>query len=119
MSEDESKKMAEENIKKQLIIEEIAKKEKIKVTDEEVSKRKREIQAPARFAAGGKDGSEEDIRGDLQKEKVLKFLIENAKIKEKTKKVILTPDQARPVRNEFLNGSSKSPSSEKASIITP
>ena len=96
MSEEESKKMAEENIKKQLIIEEIAKKEKIKVTDEEVNKRKREIQT--------KDGSEEDIREDLQKEKVLKFLIENVKIKDKTKKVIITPEEVGKISSS-KNGS--------------
>jgi len=79
LSEEESRKTAEENIKKHLIIEEIAKKESIKVTDEEVNRRKREIQA--------RDGSEEDIRENLQKEKVLKFLVENAKIKEKIKKL--------------------------------
>lgn len=78
LSAEESKKMAEENIKKQLIIEEIAKKENIKVTDEEVNRRKTEIKA--------RDGSEEEISGELQKEKVLRFLAENAKIKEKVKK---------------------------------
>ncbi len=99
LSEEESKKMAEENLKKQLIIEEIAKKEKIKVTDEEVNRRKIEIKA--------RDGSEENIREDLQKDKVLKFLVENAKIKEKAKKVILTPKEEN-----------KSSFSEKGSIIT-
>ncbi len=99
IGEEESKKIAEENIKTQLIIEEIAKKEKIKVTDEEINKRKREIQA--------RDGHEEDIREDLQKEKVLKFLIENAKVKEKPKKTILTPEEAGKIS-----------SSKKESIIT-
>jgi trigger factor len=99
MSEEESKKLAEENIKKQLIVDEIAKKEKIKVTDEELSGRKREIMT--------REISEEDIREDLKKEKVLKFLIENAKIKDKAKKVILTPEETN-----------KLSSSKKGSIIT-
>ncbi|MDD5454204.1 MAG: trigger factor [Candidatus Ratteibacteria bacterium] len=99
LSEEESKKIAGENIKQQLIIEEIAKKEKIEVTDEEVNKRKKEIQA--------RDGSEEDIKENLQREKVLRFLVENAKVKEKAKKMILTPEEA-----------GKLSSSKKGSIIT-
>ncbi len=75
MSEEESKKLAQENIKKQLIIDEIAKKEKITVTDEEFNKRKREI--------ASRESNEEDLKEDLRKEKVMKFIIENAKIKNK------------------------------------
>lgn len=99
MSEEESKKLAEENIKRQLITDEIAKREKITVTDEELNKRKREIVQ--------KEDSEENSRESLKKEKVLKFLIENAKIKEKEKRVILTPEEAGSVRNGLLSGANK------------
>jgi trigger factor len=99
MSEEEIGKMTEESIRKQLIFEEIAKKENIKVTDEEVRRRKMQIQA--------RDNSEEDIRENLQKEKVLKFLVENAKIKEKAKKLILTPEEV-----------GKTSSSKKENVIT-
>ena len=105
MTEEESKKLAEENIKKQFIMDEIAKKEKITVSDEELNQRKRLV--------AHKETSEEDIKEDLKKEKVLKFLIENAKIKEKEKRVILTPEEAGP------SGSGKLSSSRKGSIVTP
>jgi len=110
ISEEESEKLAEENIKKQLIIDEIAKKEKIEVTDEELKKRKSEVASLRRQSYGASETgekTEDDLKEDLEREKVMKFLIENAKIKSKEKRVILTPEEARPVRNEFLNGSSK------------
>ncbi len=106
MSEEESKKLAEENIKKQLIIDEIAKKEKIEVTDEELKKRKREITS--------RENTEEDLKEDLKKEKVMKFLIENAKVKNKEKRVILTPEEASK-----LSSKKKVSSPGEGMIITP
>ncbi|MFH1548469.1 MAG: trigger factor [Candidatus Omnitrophota bacterium] len=100
MSEEESKKLAEENIKKELIVDEIAKKEKIKATDEEISRRKSQITR--------KEISQEDIREDLKKEKVLKFLIDNAKIKDKAKKAIITPEEENKLSSD-----------KKGSIIIP
>lgn len=92
MSEEESKKLAEENIKKELIVDEIAKKEGIKATDEEISRRKSQITR--------KEISQEDIREDLKKEKVLKFLIDNAKIKDKAKKAIITPEEENKLSSD-------------------
>ena len=106
MSEEESKKLAQENIKKQLIIDEIAKKEKITVTDEEFNKRKREI--------ASRESNEEDLKEDLRKEKVMKFIIENAKIKNKEKRVILTPEEASK-----LSSKKKVSSPSEGKIVTP
>lgn len=105
MSGEESEKIAEENIKIQLIIDEIAKQEKITITDGELNKRKKEINTQTE--------SEEDLRENLMKEKVLKFLVEKAKIKNKEKRVIVTPEEASSVVNK-----SGRTSSRKNSIIT-
>ena len=105
MSGEESEKLAQENIKKQLIVDEIAKKEKIEATDEELKKRKSEV------TSGEK--TEEDLREELGKEKVMKFLIQNAKIKSKEKRVILTPEEASKL------SSKKKTSPELGRIITP
>ena len=117
ISEEESVKLAEENIKKQLIIDEIAKKEKIAVTDEELNKRKREITSLRRQSYGAsetREHTEEDLREELKKEKIIKFLIENAKVKNKEKRVILTPDEASKLSSQERVSSPK-----EGMIITP
>jgi trigger factor len=105
LGEEESEKLAKEAIKKQLIVDEIAKKEKIEVTDEELKKRKSEV-------TSGKK-SEEDLQDELKREKVMKFLIDNAKIKSKEKRVILTPEEASKL------SSKKRFWPRKGRIITP
>lgn len=89
ISEEESHRLAEKEIKKQLIIDEIAEREKLEVTDEELKKRKAET--------FGEKKADKDLEEDLRREKVMNFLISNANIKSKEKRVILTPEDVREV----------------------
>jgi trigger factor len=120
--------LAEENLKKQLIIDEIAKKEKIEVTDEELKKRKNEVASFRRQSYGASETgekTEEDLKEELEKEKVMKLLVENAKIKSKEKRVILTPEEATKLsslrRQSYGASATKKrvSSREESMIITP
>lgn len=85
LTEEESRKLAEKNVKTQIIVDEIAKKENIEVSNAELAREK------SRMASGEK---EEDLREELRREKVIKFLIENAQVKSKGRSMILTPEEA-------------------------
>ena len=71
LKEEDSKRLAQNNIKKQIILDEIAGKEKIEVSDSELSRRKASITH--------REVSDEELRDEITREKVLKFLMENAK----------------------------------------
>ena len=74
-------------LKRKLVLEEISRREKIAVTDEEV---KKEQQVRAKLGAGKKDEEKEgEIRWQLRREKTIELIMSHAKIQEKS--LILTP----------------------------
>jgi trigger factor len=86
----ELKKLATAQIKEHLAIEEIARRENITVTEEEVEK------AGAEAAAVGlkKDAEDSDgLRWSLRRKKTVDFLLSHAKIEDKSKSLIMTPDE--------------------------
>ncbi len=86
----ELKKLAMAQIKEHLAIEEIARRENITVTEEEVEK------AGAEAAAAGlkKDAEDSDgLRWSLRRKKTVDFLLSHAKIEDKGKSLIMTPDE--------------------------
>jgi len=117
LKESESNKLAEEQIKSELLLEEIAHKENLKVSEEELTKRRREV-----VAGGSKEEKQkwldeenkENLLTELRREKVMNFLREQAKIKEKKKRHILTPEEARKLDSQKSKWGRKS-----GQIITP
>ena len=86
----ELKKLATAQIREHLALEEIARRENITVTEEEVEK------AGAEAAAAGlkKDAEDSDgLRWSLRRKKTVDFLLSHAKIEDKGKSLIMTPDE--------------------------
>ena len=80
-------------LKRRLALEEISRREKIAITDEEV---KKEQQLRAKLDAKKKGEEKEDeLKMQLQREKTIEFIMNHAKIQEKEKSLVLTPDEAR------------------------
>lgn len=84
------KEEAERNVRLSYILNAIGKDEKIEVTDEDLAKEQDEVKK----ANAGKEADVEkyftehtnDIKSRMREEKIYKFLLDNAKIKEETKK---------------------------------
>jgi len=97
LEDEKAKEMATQEIKKLLIIEEIAKKEGLQVTDEELDKKRKQIMeegTPEEKRKWLPEERKEDLREHLLREKVMEFLKKNSKKKTK-RKLILTPEEAR------------------------
>lgn len=74
-------------LKRRLVLEEISRREKIAITDEEI---KREQEVRAKLGAGKKGEEKADeIRWQLRREKTIELIMSHAKIQEKS--LILTP----------------------------
>ena len=97
LEDEKAKEMATQEIKKLLIIEEIAKKEGLQVTDEELDKKRKQIMEEGTTEEKRRwlpEERKEDLREHLLREKVMEFLKKNSKKKTK-RKLILTPEEAR------------------------
>ncbi len=81
--------LAERQVKENFVVEKIAEDENLTVTDDEVAAHKDEIAA---YRGGGSPPGDDEIRYSLKREKVVDFIIENAKVKDKEKPLILKPD---------------------------
>jgi len=92
--EDELKELAVRRIKEFFVIEEIGRKENITVTDEEVNRVKENVSK----TGSGSEPDADRIRSNLQSEKVLDYLVENANIREKEKSRIVKPDEVSLIR---------------------
>jgi trigger factor len=89
----ELKKFAAMQVKQYLAIEEIAKMENITVTEEELGKVREQA-----AASGGQESAEEgsdDLRWSLRRKKTVDFLLSHAKIEDKGKSLIMTPDEVK------------------------
>jgi trigger factor len=82
-------------LKRRLVLEEISRREKIAITDEEVEK---EQQLRAKLGISKKDEEEDRLRMQLQREKTIEFIMNHAKIHQKEKSLILTLDEARQLK---------------------
>ena len=112
---EEARKEALERIKIELILDEIARKEKIEVTDkelEEVRKKILEKGTPEEKRMWLPEENKERLRRRLLTDKILKFLKGKVKIKEK-KKLILTPEEAKRMTQV------RSPWKKKGELIVP
>ncbi len=80
-------------LKRKLVLEEISRREKITITDEEVKK-----QQQVRVKLGAKEVGEEkedELKWQLQRQKTIEFIMSHAKIEEKEKSLVLTPEEAK------------------------
>ena len=94
---EKAKEIATQELKKTLIIKEIAKREDLKVTDEELESERQKIMEEGTTEEKREwlpDKKKEDLRNSLLHEKVVDFLKKNVKTRAK-KKLILTPEEAR------------------------
>lgn len=81
--------LAVRQVKASLILEEIARRENIAATDEEIDKEAKRSEGPLTKK------KREDLAYRIRRRKTLGFLISQAEIKEKEKSLVLTPDQVR------------------------
>ena len=101
--------LAVTQVKSSLILEEIARRENLTVTEEEI---KKEVEGTRALSAKGK---REDLAYRIKRRKVLDFLISRAEIKEKKKSLVLTPDQVRMLMPQ----EEKSRGRDRGRIIVP
>lgn len=116
-SEDEYRDKAIRMLKRELIIREVARRESIKVSEKEIREREKELVTSGKYRSLDEipEGEKRDLEEDLLEEKVWKFLLENAQIKEKKKPLILKPEEVRTL----LPGSSSPAIPRRKKIITP
>jgi len=97
LREEEEKEQALQEIKRFLIIKEIARRYNIQVSEEELEKRRKKISEEGSEEEKRRwlpEENKEDLRDTMEREKVIEFLKSKMKIKKK-RKVILTPEEAR------------------------
>jgi trigger factor len=97
------KSLAENQVKYSLIIEEIAEKESIEVKNEEIETEIKKLpfdKKNSQYQYWNSDKGKNEIKYIMLKNKVTKFIIENANIKEKRESLIITPDDDRKQRTE-------------------
>ena len=97
LREEEKKEQALQEIKRFLIIKEIARRYNIQVSEEELEKRRKKISEEGSEEEKRRwlpEENKEDLRDTMEREKVIEFLKSKMKIKKK-RKVILTPEEAR------------------------
>ena len=98
LKESEINELAEKQLKRELVLEEIVSKEGIEASEEEFEKKRREIltqgdkKEKRRWLA---EENKEDLLAEMRNAKAMDLLIKEAKVKEKKKSQILTPEEAR------------------------
>ncbi|NOZ63919.1 MAG: trigger factor, partial [Caldiserica bacterium] len=119
IDDEKAKEIATQEVKKMLVIQEIAKKEGFEITDEELEKKRKQIieeGTPQEKRKWLPEEKKEDLREHLLREKVIEFLKKNAKKKAK-KKLILTPEEAKKLSQK--KGAKKEAWKEEKGIIIP
>ena len=112
---EEAKERALNDIKRELVIDEVARREKISVSDEEVEELRKKIMeegTPEEKRMWLPEERKEDLKRRILRSKVLDFLKKKVKVKEK-RKVILTPEEA------YKMGKTREVWRRKGKIIVP
>lgn len=115
MEGEEAKERALNDIKRELVIDEVARREKISVSDEEVEELRKKIMeegTPEEKRMWLPEERKEDLKRRILRSKVLDFLKKKVKVKEK-RKVILTPEEA------YKMGKTREVWRRKGKIIVP
>ncbi len=85
--------LARRQVKENLVIEELARKEDISVDEEEIENRKSQIPP-------GREVDEAELSYRIKREKVIDLIVENAEVKDREKPVVLKPGDVNLVSGE-------------------